>query len=232
MKRNENQKGRASGFVVRRSGSFPGVVAAVVCLGFHAAPACAAAPASTAPATREQVAPGLYLYKGCVNTAVFERNGKKLLIDPGELNAAPDGGSVDWVLMTHHHRDQGSNVGRLIESGARLAVPAAEAKLFSDADGFWKAQEHAWRNFHPTRFTLRENVAVARALSDGDVLEWEGLAFRVIETPGHTDGSVTYLMELAGKAALVTGSATGIGRATALALARRGCAVAINYTRI
>jgi 3-oxoacyl-[acyl-carrier protein] reductase len=38
-------------------------------------------------------------------------------------------------------------------------------------------------------------------------------------------------MELAGKAALVTGSATGIGRATALALARRGCAVAINYTR-
>lgn len=38
-------------------------------------------------------------------------------------------------------------------------------------------------------------------------------------------------MELAGKAALVTGSATGIGRATALAMARRGCAVAINYTR-
>ena len=38
-------------------------------------------------------------------------------------------------------------------------------------------------------------------------------------------------MELRGKAALVTGSATGIGRATALALARRGTDVLINYTR-
>ena len=38
-------------------------------------------------------------------------------------------------------------------------------------------------------------------------------------------------MNLAGTAALVTGSATGIGRATALALAGRGCQVVVNYTR-
>jgi 3-oxoacyl-[acyl-carrier protein] reductase len=38
-------------------------------------------------------------------------------------------------------------------------------------------------------------------------------------------------MDLKGKAAIVTGSATGVGRATALQLARRGCAVLINYSR-
>lgn len=38
-------------------------------------------------------------------------------------------------------------------------------------------------------------------------------------------------MDLQGKAAVVTGSATGIGAATARALARAGCSVAINYTR-
>jgi 3-oxoacyl-[acyl-carrier protein] reductase len=38
-------------------------------------------------------------------------------------------------------------------------------------------------------------------------------------------------MRLDGKAAIVTGSATGIGRSTALALARMGCRVVINYTR-
>lgn len=38
-------------------------------------------------------------------------------------------------------------------------------------------------------------------------------------------------MSLAGKAALITGGGTGVGRATALALAARGVDVAINYSR-
>jgi 3-oxoacyl-[acyl-carrier protein] reductase len=38
-------------------------------------------------------------------------------------------------------------------------------------------------------------------------------------------------MNVQGKAAIVTGSATGVGRATALALARLGCDVLINYSR-
>jgi 3-oxoacyl-[acyl-carrier protein] reductase len=38
-------------------------------------------------------------------------------------------------------------------------------------------------------------------------------------------------MEIEGKAALVTGGGTGVGRATALALAARGCSVVVNYSR-
>ena len=38
-------------------------------------------------------------------------------------------------------------------------------------------------------------------------------------------------MELSGKAAIVTGSATGVGAASALRLARKGCNVVINYTK-
>jgi len=38
-------------------------------------------------------------------------------------------------------------------------------------------------------------------------------------------------MEVEGRAALVTGGGTGVGRATALDLARRGCSVAVNYSR-
>ncbi len=38
-------------------------------------------------------------------------------------------------------------------------------------------------------------------------------------------------MDSKGKIAIVTGSASGIGRATALRLAARGCGVVINYSR-
>ncbi len=38
-------------------------------------------------------------------------------------------------------------------------------------------------------------------------------------------------MNIEGKAAVITGGGTGVGRATALDLARRGCAVLVNYSR-
>ncbi len=38
-------------------------------------------------------------------------------------------------------------------------------------------------------------------------------------------------MQLAGKAAIVTGGGTGVGRATALELARQGCSVLVNYSK-
>jgi 3-oxoacyl-[acyl-carrier protein] reductase len=39
------------------------------------------------------------------------------------------------------------------------------------------------------------------------------------------------IMQLEGKAAIVTGGGTGVGRATALELARQGCSVLVNYSR-
>jgi 3-oxoacyl-[acyl-carrier protein] reductase len=38
-------------------------------------------------------------------------------------------------------------------------------------------------------------------------------------------------MEIEGKAAIVTGAGTGVGRATAIRLAKQGCSVLINYSR-
>jgi 3-oxoacyl-[acyl-carrier protein] reductase len=38
-------------------------------------------------------------------------------------------------------------------------------------------------------------------------------------------------MELRGKAAVITGSSVGVGRATAIAFAEQGCSVAVNYNR-
>jgi glyoxylase-like metal-dependent hydrolase (beta-lactamase superfamily II) len=156
----------------------------------------------------EPVLPGLYVLNGVVNSALFERNARRLLIDSGEIDRTPGGGSLDWVLFTHHHRDQCASVSSLAAVGSKLIVPAKEKPFFDSARQFWDSADaiidHRY-DFRPHLFTLRDPVPVARAVKEGDIHEWQGLKFQVIDTPGHTDGSVSYLVELGGKRVAFTG---------------------------
>jgi len=156
----------------------------------------------------EEILPGLRLLKGSVNSALLERNGRKLLIDSGEIDSPPGGGLIDWVLLTHHHRDQCSSVSRLVATGTKVITPFEEKHFFEEADLFWDSADnildHRY-NFRPHLFTLRSPVSVERAVKGGDIHDWEGLKFQVIDTPGHTDGSITFLVTLGGKRVAFTG---------------------------
>jgi glyoxylase-like metal-dependent hydrolase (beta-lactamase superfamily II) len=156
-----------------------------------------------------EVLPGIKIFSGAVNTAAIERNGRTLLIDSGDLTTAPDGSTAEWALFTHHHRDQAEGAPHLVRSGTKLVVPAKERRLFEDADRFWDTADilldHEMLNLRSLTFSLRESVPVARAVAGGDTHSWQGLDFQVIDTPGHTDGSISYVVRIGGKTVAFTG---------------------------
>jgi glyoxylase-like metal-dependent hydrolase (beta-lactamase superfamily II) len=168
----------------------------------------------------QPLAPGLDVLTGATNVGVLRRNGRALLINSADPSALRRAGvlpaDVDWVLVTHHHRSAAEGLADLVAAGARVAVPAAERSLFAEAESFW-ADDALYRvhcyNFHPSPRTLRRSVPVARALSHGEVIEWQGLRITALSTPGPSAGGMSYLLDLGGVSAAFTGDLlSGPGR--------------------
>ncbi|CAN5835166.1 hypothetical protein BH23CHL8_BH23CHL8_11630 [soil metagenome] len=158
-----------------------------------------------------ELSPSLFWFRDTCNVYLLRSGSAGLLIDAGSGAILDHLGEVgveriEWVLHTHHHRDQCQGDLRLIEQGASIAVPARETALFERVDAFWRMRS-TFDDYDVSSDwnSLAEPIAVARRLADHETFEWRGLRILVQPTPGHTRGSVSYLVEVDGRGCAFTG---------------------------
>lgn len=183
--------------------------------GWSAAGAEAGAPAP--PAKAGDITPlseHLAVYHGAVNVGILHDGPKALLIDCGDgrvAEALPQLGvtTVEQIVFTHHHRDQACGVYAWAAGGTKIGVPAAERAHFENVAAYWQDPRSRWHlyNFHPHHQMLAEPLRVDAQFGADSEFTWGPARIRVLLTPGHTDGSVSYVVDVDGRRVVFSGDA-------------------------
>jgi glyoxylase-like metal-dependent hydrolase (beta-lactamase superfamily II) len=158
-----------------------------------------------------KVSDNLYRFEDTCNVYVVRNGSRAALIDFGSGKILDHLGAlgitqVDWILHTHHHRDQCQGDYKAAERRIPVAVPAHERHLFADARNFWRNRRIFHLYYVRNDFnTITEDIPVARSLEDYSTFRWGNIDFYVLPTPGHTLGSISLLATIDGRKVAFTG---------------------------
>lgn len=137
------------------------------------------------------------------------------VILPAAASIGIDIEEIDFILNTHGHDDHIGGNGDLKQmSHAAIHVHRADAPLAdgpdahvrSEVDAISAMRTYGWADEVSRREAVLmrrvgEGVRVDRVLEDGDEVDLGlGRLLRVVHTPGHTPGSVTYVLDQEGMA--------------------------------
>ncbi|NUO99490.1 MAG: MBL fold metallo-hydrolase, partial [Nonomuraea sp.] len=156
-----------------------------------------------------EVVPGVFLIEDTCHVYVVaapagpggERTGIAVDFGSGRvLDLLPELGldRITDVLMTHHHRDQAQGLARAARAGVAIHVPPVERELFDGVGEMWAGRPLANDyDLRDDRFSLLDPVPVDGVVPEYRTAGYGGVEVRVLPTPGHTMGSVTYVVETA-----------------------------------
>lgn len=146
----------------------------------------------------------LFEFRDTCNVYILKSGADCLLIDTGSgavMQHLADIGieRVDWVLHTHHHRDQCWGTPIVQKAGARVAVPEFERHLFDNVEAHWQTKR-LYGNYNDSNqfFSLGTNLPVDAVLEDYGIFAWKEYEFRILPAKGHTYGMISLIAEVDG----------------------------------
>ena len=161
-----------------------------------------------------QVAKDIYLFPDICNVYVIKSGELGLLIDLGTgdvLDHLKEIGinKIEWVLFTHHHREQTQGYPRLKNTGAKVAVPEVEKALFETPLNFRKMAPalsdaftvHGASYVRPAITPIKADRTFAKM----DDFTWQEIELWCVETAGNSPGSLSYITKKEGEWIAFTG---------------------------
>ena len=157
-----------------------------------------------------EISPDLFVYHGAVNTGILRRGKRAILIDcddtlsPARL-AELGIEQVERIYCTQHRRP---NTAGIPAFRAAVYAPRGERAQFEAAAAYWQDWHNRWHLYHcrPGPQAPLQDIPLAGVVDEGDEIEWGGFRLRVLDTPGMTEGAVSYRVQ----SRLASGAAEGV----------------------
>lgn len=158
--------------------------------------------------------PDLFVWTDTCNVYVQREGDVALLIDLGDgrvLDHLTEIGvkHVEWILFTHHHREQCQGIDRVDRTVTQVAAPKAEQALFEQPTEFrkWFPKLDDKYSVYGASYVRppRQPIPLDQALEPGKVFTWRGREIQCLDTPGHSPGSMSYVIRQQGQSVAFTG---------------------------
>lgn len=150
------------------------------------------------------VAPDVFVHTDTCNAYVVRDGEHALLIDFGDGGVMEHLASigvkhVEWVLFTHHHREQLQGWHRSKPAGAKTAGPEAERALFENPADFRRATVNLSdpMTVHGSSYVRPPSrpIPLDRTFKAMDDFTWRGREFWCLDTRGNSPGGMSYLLK-------------------------------------